>query len=76
MQTQEREAIMSNTTLPGDLLPVKEAAQRSGANIYTLRSWIRTGKVSKYRQGAYRVLVSLTEVERMQRIELVSGGQD
>lgn len=73
MPTAEQEATMSTDRLPTDLVYVKEAAQRTGANIFTLRSWLRAGKIAEYKRGGYRVLVSLADVERMQRIERVEG---
>lgn len=63
-------------TNPTDLVRLADASQQTGVPVRTLREWIRTGKLTKYKQGGatgFYVFVSLAEIEARQRVERVDG---
>lgn len=62
---------MSAGALPTDLRRLKEASEHTGVPVRTLREWARSGRIAKYKQGGYAVLVSLEDIRRVQRIERV-----
>src|SRR5215212_4363833 len=49
-----REGVMATGT--GELLPLPEAAERLGVSVYTVRRWIKDGKLRAFKPGKeYRV---------------------
>ena len=48
-----------------DLLPAREAAQRLGISLDTLRRWDRDGRIRTTRDQANRRVVSAKEIERL-----------
>jgi excisionase family DNA binding protein len=64
---------MNAAALPGDLLRIKEAAERFGISARTVREWLRLGRIHKYVQAGHWVYVSAGEIERLRRIERVNG---
>lgn len=55
-----------------ELLTVREAAERFGVSVGTVRNWMRQRRIAAYRrQINRRVYVDALEIERMLRIEEV-----
>jgi excisionase family DNA binding protein len=56
-------------------VPIKEAEEKYSVNWYTLRRWIREGKITGYRIGDRLIRVDLDEIDALMKpLPVISGG--